>query len=314
MKPYFHRSSTVLACAATFLLSACAQAMLQADGLQRREDMVHVRAGWFWRGLSEEAFAHYVAACLKERAAGEDCSSWLKASTPRQEVWLDDFWIDRHQVTNADFRRFVQATGHVTDAERQNKGGVRRIQDGQWNWFMVEGATWRTPQGAGSAIEADNHPVLQVSWHDAQAYCHWAGKQLPTEAQWEMAARGTDERLYAWGSNWDDARHSNSDKSVARTTPVGHYPSGASPYGALDMTGNVWEWVADWFDPGYYAVSEAREPKGPAHGRSRVLRGGSWHHSRVISLAAYRIHQPPAASNNLAGIRCAASGTSAFFP
>ncbi|WP_131182935.1 formylglycine-generating enzyme family protein [Stutzerimonas kirkiae] len=307
MKQDVHKSMTALCCVAA-LLPACAQTTQQGEGPRKMEDMIHVPAGWFWMGLSADASRQFVAACTREREEGEDCPGWFQATEPRHRVWLGAFRLDRHEVSNADFRQFVQATGHVTDAERENRGAVRREQDGTWGWFMVDGATWRSPQGAGSDIEADDHPVLQVSWHDALAYCRWVGKQLPTEAQWEKAARGTDERLYAWGNDWNAARHSNSAKSVARTRPVGHYPSGASPYGALDMTGNVWEWVADWFAPDYYAVSETRNPHGPAQGSSRVLRGGSWHHSSVISLAAYRIHQPPGARNNLAGFRCAASG------
>jgi formylglycine-generating enzyme required for sulfatase activity len=255
-------------------------------------------------GLTEERRDAVVAQCLKERAEGEDCKGWFDASSPRHEVWLDEFWIDRLQVTNADFERFVKATGHVTLGEQENKGAVRRVQDGKWGWFFVDGATWRTPQGPDSTTQP-SHPVLQVNWHDAVAYCRWAGKQLPTEAQWEKAARGTDERMYAWGSNWDNASHSNSDKRIAATTPVGQYPSGASPYGALDMTGNVWEWTQDWYSPTYYAHSEKRNPTGPESGKSRVLRGASWHHSSVISLAAFRITQPASSRTNLMGIRCA---------
>lgn len=297
------RFLSAVACVAT-VLSACSPILRQTNAALVPADMVQVPAGFFWMGLSDEVRDSVVAACLKERAEGEDCASWFKASSPRHQVRLDAFWIDRHQVTNADFERFVQSTGHVTDGETQNKGAVRRQQDGTWNWFIVDGAVWRSPQGPGSTVEPD-HPVLQVSWNDAQAYCHWTGKQLPTEAQWEKAARGTDERLYAWGSNWDDARHSNSDKRIGATTAVGQYPDGASPYGALDMTGNVWEWAQDWYAPDYYARSEERNPSGPQEGTTRLLRGGSWHHSHIISLAAFRIAQPPSSHSNLMGFRCA---------
>ncbi|SHF08381.1 Sulfatase-modifying factor enzyme 1 [Lampropedia hyalina DSM 16112] len=162
MKQYFNQSIVVSCCAVTMLL-ACTQPTLQSDDSQRNGGMVHVPAGWFWRGLSEETMYRFVAACIQERDAGEDCAGWFRVATPRNQVWLDAFWIDRLEVSNADFRQFVQATGHVTDAERENKGAVRREQDGTWGWFMVDGANWRSPQGADSHMEAGNHPVLQVS-------------------------------------------------------------------------------------------------------------------------------------------------------
>ncbi|WP_280191541.1 formylglycine-generating enzyme family protein [Delftia sp. PS-11] len=282
---------------AAVVLSACASSG-DSDG------MVRVPAGPFWMGLSQDRLDHAIAECLKERNPGEDCAGWFQAAGPRHQVWLDTFRIDRLQVTQADFKRFTEATGYVTVAERENLGGVRRQEKGEWGWFVQRGATWTSPQGPGSTQPLD-HPVLQVSWNDAEAYCRWRGKRLPTEAQWEKAARGTDERLYAWGSDWQGGLHSNSDKQVQATTPVGRYLSGASPYGALDMTGNVWEWVADWYAPDTYRRTEPRNPTGPSQGTTRVLRGGSWHHSAVISMSAYRMHQSPQARSNLMGFRCA---------
>ena len=119
----------------------------------------------------------------------------------------------------------------------------------------------------------DTHPIVNVTWFDAKAYADWAGTALPTEAQWEKAARGTDGRLYAWGNKWSE---DTSVHSVGKTAPVGSCPTGASPYGALDMTGNVWQWCADWYDPDYYATSPLTNPPGPETGTIRVLRGGSW--------------------------------------
>jgi formylglycine-generating enzyme required for sulfatase activity len=203
----------------------------------------------------------------------------------------------------------VEETGYVTDAEREGWGFV---WEGTQYWPRAWGANWRAPRGAGSSIEGKlEHPVVQVSYNDAWVYAHWAGKRLPTEAEWEKASRGTDGRLYPWGNEWDVAKVNSWELGPHTTTPVGSYPGGVSPYGAYDMVGNVWEWVADWYHHKYYDWSPQYNPKGPLTGIYRVLRGGCWLNQRYILRCAHRDDHvsTPDFRIHLGGFRCALDAT-----
>lgn len=210
---------------------------------------------------------------------------------PRHPVFLDAFWIDKLEVSNIQYRLCVKA-GHCTP-----------------------------PRSQGSRFAADHQPVVGVNWQQALAYCRWAGGRLPTEAEWEKAARGVDGRTYPWGNTFNgtrlnfcdancpaDWRDTGVDDGYTYTAPVGSYPGGASPYGALDMSGNVWEWTADWYDPGYYHRSAYRNPSGPATGRQRVIRGGSWLYYGKNLRAATRHKDLPGYSYDNIGFRCAVEG------
>jgi formylglycine-generating enzyme required for sulfatase activity len=266
-------------------------------------EMVLVPAGEFWMGSTPEQVAQAIDDCTKRGVAEARCREWYELELPRHRVVLDAYYLDRYEVTNVLFERFVRATGHRTAAEREGHGWVRRQEDAKWTWDKVVGATWRTPSGPGS-VAAPTHPVVQVSWEDANAYCRWAGKRLPTEAEWEKAARGTDGRVYPWGDAWDPSK-ANGDRRVKATSPVGSYPAGASPYGAHDLAGNVWEWVADWSAPDYYPRSPHSNPKGPDSGTFRVLRGGSWLNYPFNLRSAYRHYDSPDVRIDLIGFRCA---------
>jgi len=214
----------------------------------------------------------------------------LTDQRPQHAVYLDGFWIDQTQVTVSMFRSFVQATGYETTAEREGYGHPYKAGPKEQEWPQVEGADWQHPQGPRSTAE-DDHPVVQVSWDDAAAYCSWAGGMLPTEAQWEKGCRGTDARVYPWGSEFDERRLNycdaqcpverwsdpNYDDGYPYTSPVGSYPEGVSPYGAMDMAGNVWEWTADRYDSRYYATSPRENPRGSETGVKRVQHGGAWY-------------------------------------
>jgi formylglycine-generating enzyme required for sulfatase activity len=220
---------------------------------------------------------------------------------PRHRVYLDAYWIDKTVVTNAMFARFVAETGYATLAERQGWGFT--YDQFTKTFERPKGAQWRHPRGPGSDIVGkDDYPVLQVAREDAFAYAAWAGRRLPTEAEWEKAARGTDGRLYPWGdapiaghlANYADRNLSvdgmdtKADDGFAFAAPVGSYPAGASPYGALDMSGNVLERVLDRFAADYYSRSPSRNPEGPQTSLEFVYRGGSWHDTKAYMRCAFR--------------------------
>jgi eukaryotic-like serine/threonine-protein kinase len=221
---------------------------------------------------------------------------------PQHSLYLDAFWIDRTEVTVAMFGQFAAATGHQTIAEGRNGGFL-------WNghgWDLVAGLSWRHPLHPDQAA-ADDHPATHISWLDAAAFCEWAGERLPTEAEWEKAARGPDRATYPWGNADPTETLANYAKLVGDTSPVGHYQDGASPYGALDMAGNAFEWVADWYGKDYYSISPKNNPPGPSSGTYRVLRGGSWELPASNLTTFTREVGAPDASNSNVGFRCARS-------
>lgn len=247
--------------------------------------------------------------CLEETFQDEE---------PQHIVTLSAFWIDRIEVDNAHFADFVSSMGYQTDAEREGCGWIFDPDSNVWT--CVEGVDWRHPFSSDTDLTGrDNYPVVQVSWNDAMAYCRWVGARLPTEAEWEKAARGTDRRVYPWGNEFDGTKlnscdincdlhwkDSSVDDGYAETAPVDSYsPIGESPYGVADMAGNAWEWVADWYDKDYYLQSPKRDPKGPEIGDFRVIRGGSWHDDRSHVRTAFRLGYPHHTFN--IGVRCARS-------
>jgi formylglycine-generating enzyme required for sulfatase activity len=195
---------------------------------------------------------------------------------PAHTVDLAAFWIDRTEVTNAQYRACVEAGA------------------------CPEPTCWENDD-----LNADDQPVVCVTWDDAQAFAAWAGGRLPTEAEWEKAARGTDGRLYPWGVDAPDCEKANLKGCAGKTIPVASMAAGASPYGPMEMAGNVWEWVADWYDEDYYSSSPASNPQGPDAGERRVLRGGSFDMSAPRLRCAFRIGSLPAYSNWDLGFRVA---------
>jgi len=217
---------------------------------------------------------------------------------PQHEVYLDAYWMDAYEVSNEMFAAFVQETGYQTAAEQQ---GYSYMYSPSGTWESYSGVNWRHPMGENTSAE-DTLPVVHVNYYDASAYCAWAGGRLPTEAEWEKAARGDDGRLYPWGSNF------NSDYlhyySTGGPVSVFRFPEGQSPYGVFNMAGNVFEWTNDWYSADYYSISPHDNPTGPTHGEWIALRGGSWNSSQRNVRVTHRDISEPGYMNFLLGFRC----------
>jgi formylglycine-generating enzyme required for sulfatase activity len=208
---------------------------------------------------------------------------------PRHDVTLDAFYIDKHEVTNGRYLEFVRAAAHRVPQHPSKKD--RSLWE---NGLM--------PESIG------DRPVINVDWHDAAAYCAWAGRRLPTEAEWEKAARGGDDRRFPWGNVEPTHKHLNFNQHwIGEKTlmPVGSYEAGKSPYGAYDMAGNVWEWVADWYDARYYEKSPDKNPKGPESGKGKVLRSSGWQVETPLVRIFTRVESDPLVRNESTGFRCA---------
>ncbi|MCY0875620.1 MAG: formylglycine-generating enzyme family protein [Firmicutes bacterium] len=252
---------------------------------------------------------------------------------PVRRVVLPPFWIDACTVTNAQFLAFVKATGYQTEAERFGASFVfgqfvspktaqtvqQVVQHTPW-WWLVEGADFAHPEGPDSDLAGrEKHPVVHISWHDAKAYAAWAGKRLPTEAEWECAARGgLVQKRFAWGDElhpdgkhmcniWQgkfpDVNHA-SDGYFGAAPADAYAPNG---YGLYNVCGNVWEWCEDWFSADYHLKSTHRNPKGPHRGTAKVTRGGSYlcHKSYCnrYRVAARSSNTPESSTGNI-GFRC----------
>ena len=227
--------------------------------------------------------------------------AYFDQAKPVHTVYLDTFWIDKFEVTNSMFTLFTSQTGYVGELEKQN---ITWFYNG--SWYDRSGAGWRNPFGPGTSLDGRaDYPVIQITWNDAVAYCAWAGRRLPTEAEWEKAARGSDAYLYPWGNTLPSSNLANYENLVGDIVQVGSYPENVSPFGALDMAGNVYEWVADYYDNTYYASSPSSNPTGPASGKYRVMRGGSWQLEAHRLLTYEREVSKPDYGNSNLGFRCA---------
>ena len=253
---------------------------------------------------------------------------------PVRVVVVDPFWVDVTPVTNAQFGEFVKATGYRTEAEEIGWSFVfeGHIPEGRYEelvkdtvagapwWCQVAGADWLRPEGGDSELgERAEYPVVQVSWNDARAYGEWAGKRLPTEAEWEYAARGgLEQKLYPWGDELTPGgRHlcnvwqgefpkvDLAEDGYSGTSPVKAFP--ANGYGLYSITGNAWEWCSDWFDASYHVTATRTNPVGPGEGVGKVIKGGSYlcHRSYCnrYRVAARTSNTPDSATGNM-GFRC----------
>jgi formylglycine-generating enzyme required for sulfatase activity len=275
---------------------------LELTCLTDNMDMILVPASKFIMGTGESECKLIIQLMQPWAARGTKSPplsrSWFAPEMPQREISLDAFYIDKCEVTNTMYKRFCEATGYIPPSH--------------WHDGNIPQST-------------EYHPATNVSWHDALHYAQWVDRRLPTESEWEKAARGTDARLYPWGNQIshyrlhyilpytpDDLNNAElmlelSKRQSHLVANVDDYPTGASPYGVLDMLGNVWEWTQDWYDKAYYNTAPIVNPTGPTTGTHRVIRGGGSSYDPEKLRCAYRARMEPDVHDVSVGFRCAVS-------
>ncbi len=251
----------------------------------------------------------------------------LENEIPQHKVYLNAYLIDKYPVTNAQYKKFIESGGYMQKTFWSDDG---------WQ-YIVQTKPLENNELDGAFHDQADCPVVNISWYEAEAFASWAGKRLPTEAEWEKAARGTDGRIYPWGNEFDKTRLNCAEAKIEKPTAVTKYPQGQSIYGCFDMAGNVWEWTADWYDSQYYRYTSDKNPQGPTmaeknpyFGRPeevgisiydlkpsptskalsgcKVLRGGSWNGSGIVHIrCSNRDYDEPTYKNDTIGFRCAKS-------
>lgn len=274
------------------------------DGMK----MVYVSAGSFEMGSSDKDLDDAMEECRKFSNNEKDCQRHMYKEQPSHKVTLDAYWIDKTEVTNAQFCKFLNDKGN------QIEEGINWFEPGAGSRGVIYGYIEKVNEKFIPKAGYENYPVIEVSWYGANAYCQWVGGRLPTEAEWEYAARGPNNFVYPWGNDFNGRFVNYRDSSFtfdnygndiffndgyAKWAPIGTYPNGASWCGTLDMAGNVHEWVSDWWSPDYYAISPSKNPKGPDAGSLKIARGGSWYdpswhvrssYRKALSLSSARMH------------------------
>ena len=251
-------------------------------------EQVWVPAGTFTMGTTAAAIA-----ALEQAGAPAWVAKEFPSEGPEHEVtFTAGYWIDTYEVTNKVFGAFVEAGGYTTEAYWSHAG---------WAWLGGKDVTRLPLHCQGDVPE---HPRMCLTWYEAEAYAAWRAGRLPTEAEWEFAARGPESKVYPWGDDFDIER-TNVVNSIG-PKPVGSYPTGVSWVGAHDMAGNAMEWVADWLDPAYYATSPNQDPPGPTSGTVKVEKGGWWGSNEFVARSAYRHYEdPPTYGDKHIGFRVA---------
>lgn len=229
-----------------------------------------------------------------EFTMGTDSDQANPDQHPAHTVSLSAFYINKYEVTNAQYEQFIIAGGYQEE-KYWHPAGWQFVQDKDINQPIdFDRSNFSDPM----------QPIVGISWYEADAYARWIGKRLPTEAEWEKAGRGTDERIYPWGNEMDFTRLAYQANNFVRTMPVGSFPSGTSPFDVYDMAGNVWEWTADWYNT-YPVAGKRKNPKGPSRGVQRVIRGGGWGANRLQMQSIYRASEMPRYRDFRIGFRCA---------
>jgi formylglycine-generating enzyme required for sulfatase activity len=265
----------------------------EVDGME----VVYVSGGTFQMGSSEAEIDAAFQQCKQDRGAGECSRERFEDEAPPHAVTLDSFWVDKTEVTNTQFAAFLNERGN------QKEGGATWMDlNDETSLIENAGGAYRPKSGY------DSHPVIEVSWYGAAAYCEWVGGRLPTEAEWEYAARGQQGDTYPWGDDAPTCDLAQFEACSGTTLPVGSFPNAASRGGVQDMAGNVWEWVDDWYD-GYASTTAQTDPTGRETGDKRVLRGGSWDWYAYNVRSANRFSSQPERTHHDVGFRCVSAAT-----